>query len=177
MNIARKGLGIYRIMNKRTISAIVYAWMVCSAPALAGSPAEKAHSDEVRSLPNILLISADDLGWSDIGCYGSEISTPVLDSLAEDGIIIVVLTLERRTNRLLAGPDIVSRGFVYVRESEQLMDEARRAVSDALDKCLSGRHTDWNRIKLVIRDAMNDFIWKKTKRKPMVIPIIMDVDV
>ena len=86
MNIARKGLGIYRIMNKRTISAIVYAWMVCSAPALAGSPAEKAHSDEVRSLPNILLISADDLGWSDIGCYGSEISTPVLDSLAEDGI-------------------------------------------------------------------------------------------
>ena len=88
-----------------------------------------------------------------------------------------MLTLERRTNRLLAGPDIVSRGFVYVRESEQLMGEAKKAVSDALDKCLTGRHTDWNRIKLVIRDAMNDYIWKKTKRKPMVIPIIMDVDV
>ena len=97
--------------------------------------------------------------------------------LAEDGIIIVVLTLERRTNRLLAGPDIVSRGFVYVRESEQLMEDARKAVSDALDKCLGGRHTDWNKIKLVIRDAMNDYIWKKTKRKPMVIPIIMDVDI
>src|SRR5699024_7134571 len=97
--------------------------------------------------------------------------------LAEDGIISVALTLERRTNRLLAGPDIVSRGFVYVRESEQLMEDARRDVSDALDKCLTGRHTDWNKIKLVIRDAMNDYIWKKTKRKPMVIPIIMDVDI
>ena len=83
----------------------------------------------------------------------------------------------RRTNRLLAGPDIVSRGFVYVRESEQLMEDARKAVSDALDKCLSGRHTDWNKIKLTIRDAMNDYIWKKTKRRPMVIPIIMDIDV
>ena len=57
------------------------------------------------------------------------------------------------------------------------MEDARRAVSDALDKCLTGRHTDWNKIKLVIRDAMNDYIWKKTKRKPMVIPIIMDVDI
>ena len=91
--------------------------------------------------------------------------------------MIVVLTLERRTNRLLAGPDIVSRGFVYVRESEGLMEEARNVVSDALDTCLSGRNTDWNKITLVIRDTMNDFIWKKTKRKPMVIPIIMDVDV
>ena len=62
-------------------------------------------------------------------------------------------------------------------ESEQLMEDARKAVSDALDKCLSGRHTDWNKIKLTIRDAMNDYIWKKTKRRPMVIPIIMDVDV
>ena len=73
--------------------------------------------------------------------------------------------------------DIVSRGFVYVRESEQLMEDARHAVSDALDKCLGSRHTDWNKIKMVIRDAMNDYIWKKTKRRPMVIPIIMDVDV
>ena len=61
--------------------------------------------------------------------------------------------------------------------SEELMDDARKAVSEALEKCLKGRHTDWNKIKLVIRDAMNDYIWKKTKRRPMVIPIIMDVDV
>ena len=64
---------------------------------------------------------------------------------------------------------------IYFRE--QLMEDARKAVADALDKCLRGKHTDWNKIKLVIRDAMNDYIWKKTKRRPMVIPIIMDVDV
>lgn len=118
-------------------------------------------------------VLVDGLGVGDVG----NIVLRDRQHLAEDGIIIVVLTLERRTNRLLAGPDIVSRGFVYVRESEQLMEDARKAVSDALDKCLGGRHTDWNKIKLVIRDAMNDYIWKKTKRKPMVIPIIMDVDV
>ena len=117
-------------------------------------------------------VLVDGLGVGDVG----NIVLRDRQHLAEDGIIIVVLTLERRTNRLLAGPDIVSRGFVYVRESEQLMEDARKAVSDALDKCLGGRHTDWNRIKLTIRDAMNDYIWKKTKRRPMVIPIIMDVD-
>ena len=118
-------------------------------------------------------IFVDGLGVGDVG----NIVLRDRQHLAEDGIIIVVLTLERRTNRLLAGPDIVSRGFVYVRESEELMDDARKAVSEALEKCLKGRHTDWNKIKLVIRDAMNDYIWKKTKRRPMVIPIIMDVDV
>ena len=118
-------------------------------------------------------ILVDGLGVGDVSSSGLRDR----EHLAEDGIIIVVLTLERRTNRLLAGPDIVSRGFVYVRESEELMDDARKAVSEALEKCLKGRHTDWNKIKLVIRDAMNDYIWKKTKRRPMVIPIIMDVDV
>lgn len=118
-------------------------------------------------------VLVDGLGVGDVG----NIVLRDRQHLAEDGIIIVVLTLERRTNRLLAGPDIVSRGFVYVRESEQLMEDARKSVAEALEKCLSGRHTDWNKIKLVIRDAMNDYIWKKTKRKPMVIPIIMDVDV
>ena len=118
-------------------------------------------------------VLVDGLGVGDVG----NIVLRDRQHLAEDGIIIVVLTLERRTNRLLAGPDIVSRGFVYVRESEQLMEDARQAVSDALDKCLGSRHTDWNKIKMVIRDAMNDYIWKKTKRRPMVIPIIMDVDV
>ena len=118
-------------------------------------------------------ILVDGVGVGDVG----NIVLRDRQHLAEDGIIIVVLTLERSTNRLLAGPDIVSRGFVYVRESEQLMEDARKAVADALDKCLRGKHTDWNKIKLVIRDAMNDYIWKKTKRRPMVIPIIMDVDV
>ena len=89
--------------------------------------------------------------------------------------MIVVLTLEKGSNQLLAGPDIVSRGFVYVRESEGLMEEARQILYEALDKCLQSRYVDWSRIKLVIRDTLNDFIWKKTKRRPMILPIIMDV--
>jgi len=118
-------------------------------------------------------VMVDGLGVGDVG----NIVLRDRQRLAEDGIIIVVMTLENGTGQVLAGPDIVSRGFVYVRESEELMDDARKAVSEALEKCLKGRHTDWNKIKLVIRDAMNDYIWKKTKRRPMVIPIIMDVDV
>lgn len=116
-------------------------------------------------------ILVDGLGVGDVG----NIVLRDRQHLAEDGIIIVVLTLEKGTNRLLAGPDIVSRGFVYVRESEGLMEEARQVVSDSLDKCLSNRYADWNKIKLTIRDTMNDYIWKKTKRRPMIIPIIMDV--
>jgi len=116
-------------------------------------------------------ILVDGLGVGDVG----NIVLRDRQHLAEDGIMIVVLTLERGTNQLLAGPDIVSRGFVYVRESEDLMEEARQILEEAIDKCLMGRYVDWNRIKLVIRDTMNDFIWKKTKRKPMILPIIMDV--
>ena len=132
-----------------------------------------SQSAQVTGTVHTGAILVDGLGVGDVG----NIVLRDRQHLAEDGIIIVVLTLERRTNRLLAGPDIVSRGFVYVRESEELMDDARKAVSEALEKCLKERHTDWNKIKLVIRDAMNDYIWKKTKRRPMVIPIIMDVDV
>jgi len=78
---------------------------------------------------------------------------------------------------LLAGPDIVSRGFVYVRESESLMEEARHVLSEALEGCVGQRNSDWSKIKVVIRDTMNDFIWKRTKRRPMILPIIMDIDV
>ena len=86
------------------------------------------------------------------------------------------LTLGRGRSQLLGGADIVSRGFVYVRESEGLMEEARRVVTDAVEDCLNHqRNADWSKIKLVIRDTMNEFIWKKTKRRPMILPIIMDV--
>ena len=113
----------------------------------------------------------DGLGVGDVG----NIVLRDRQHLAEDGILIVVLSLEKGTNQLLAGPDIVSRGFVYVRESEGLMEEARQVVTEAVEKCLMSRHADWSKIKLVIRDTMNDFIWKRTKRKPMILPIIMDV--
>lgn len=116
-------------------------------------------------------ILVDGLGVGDVG----NIVLRDRQHLAEDGIMIVVLTLERGSNQLLAGPDIVSRGFVYVRESEDLMVEAKEVLYEALEKCLSSRYVDWNKIKVVIRDTLNDFIWKKTKRRPMILPIIMDV--
>ena len=116
-------------------------------------------------------ILVDGLGVGDVG----NIVLRDRQHLAEDGILIVVLTLEKRTNQLLAGPDIVSRGFVYVRESDSLMEAARQVLQEALEKWLMNRNADWSRIKLVIRDTMNEFIWKRTKRKPMILPIIMDV--
>ena len=122
--------------------------------------------DHVQNGP----ILVDGLGVGDVG----NIVLRDRQHLAEDGIMIVVLTLERRTNVLLAGPDIVSRGFVYVRESEDLMGEARVVVEDAIDRCLDRRINDWGRLKTVIKDSLGDFLWKRTKRRPMILPIIME---
>ncbi len=116
-------------------------------------------------------ILVDGLGVGDVG----NIVLRDRQHLAEDGILIVVLTLEKFSNQLLAGPDIVSRGFVYVRESEGLMEEARRVVENALDGCMNKHITDWGKIKNVTKDALSDFLWKKTKRSPMILPIIMEV--
>ena len=87
----------------------------------------------------------------------------------------MVLTLEKYSNQLLAGPDIVSRGFVYVRESEDLMEEAQKIVDEAVQGCLKRRVSDWGKIKNMIRDSLSDFLWKKMKRNPMILPIIMEV--
>ena len=76
---------------------------------------------------------------------------------------------------MVAGPNIVSRGFVYVRESENLMDEAQKVVEDAVDKCLRKNVTDWGKLKSVIRDSLSDFLWKKMKRDPVILPIIMEI--
>ncbi len=75
----------------------------------------------------------------------------------------------------MAGPDIVSRGFVYVRESEDLMEEARLVVSEAVEDCLERNISDWTKIKNVIKDSLNDYLWKKMKRNPIILPIIMEV--
>ena len=116
-------------------------------------------------------ILVDGLGVGDVG----NIVLRDRQHLAEDGILIVVMTLERYSNQLLSGPDIVSRGFVYVRESEVLMEEARHVVEHALDGCMDKRITDWGKIKNVTKDALSEFLWKKTKRSPMILPIIMEV--
>ena len=117
-------------------------------------------------------ILVDGLGVGDVG----NIVLRDRQHLAEDGIVIAVLTLERYTGQILAGPDIVSRGFVYVREAEDLMDEARNIVEDAMSYCNSHHVTDWSKIKNTIRDSLGDFLWKRTKRRPMILPIIMEVE-
>ena len=115
-------------------------------------------------------IMVDGLGVGDVG----NIVLRDRQHLSEDGIMIVVLTLEKYSNQLLSGPDIVSRGFVYVREAGDLMGEARSVVEEALDNCLRHKISDWGKIKTEIREALSDFIWKKTKRRPMILPIIME---
>ena len=117
---------------------------------------------------NILV---DGLGVGDVG----NIVLRDRQHLAQDGIIVVVMTLEKGTGQLLAGPDIVSRGFVYVRNSEGLMDEARTVLEETMNYCMDHKITDWNKIKSEVKDALGDFVWKETKRRPMIMPIIMEV--
>lgn len=116
-------------------------------------------------------ILVDGLGVGDVG----NIVLRDRQHLAEDGILIVVLGLDGATDELISGPDIVSRGFVYVRESDELMDEARIVVNETIDGCLNRGITDWGKLKSSIKDSLGDYVWKKTKRRPMILPIIMEV--
>ncbi len=116
-------------------------------------------------------IMVDGLGVGDVG----NIVLRDRQRLAEDGIIIVVITLESGTGQVIAGPDIVSRGFVYVRTSESLMDEAKMILDNTMEYCMDHNITDWGRIKNEVKDALGDFVWKETKRRPMIMPIIMEV--
>lgn len=116
-------------------------------------------------------ILVDGLGVGDVG----NIVLRDRQHLSQNGLIIVVVTLEKHSNMLVAGPDIVSRGFVYVRESENLMEECHDVVEDALNRCLDRNITDWGKIKTSIKDELGDFLWKRTKRNPMILPIITEV--
>lgn len=116
-------------------------------------------------------VLVDGLGVGDVG----SIVLRDRKHLAQDGLIIVVATIERESGTVVSGPDIVSRGFVYVRESEELMDTARRIVSDTLDSCLEHDIRDWNGIKTKLKDALSEYIFTKTKRSPMILPIIMEI--
>ena len=116
-------------------------------------------------------IMVDGLGVGDVG----NIVLRDRQHLAQDGIIIVVMTLEAGSGQVLAGPDIVSRGFVYVRNSESLMDEAKQVLDDTMMYCMDHGITDWSKIKAEVKEALGDFVWKETKRRPMIMPIIMEV--
>ena len=116
-------------------------------------------------------VFVDGLGVGDVG----NIVMRDRQHLAEDGIIIVVLTLESGSGQILAGPDIVSRGFVYVRGSESLMDEAQRVLNGTVSAIADKGITDWGKIKSEIKDSLGDYVWKKTKRRPMILPVIMEI--
>jgi len=116
-------------------------------------------------------ILVDGLGVGDVG----NVVLRDRQHLAEDGIMIVVMALESHSDQLISGPDIVSRGFVYVRESDELLDEARLLVEEAVQDCLDRGKTDWGKLKSTVKDVLSDFVWKKTKRRPMILPIIMEV--
>ena len=116
-------------------------------------------------------ILVDGLGVGDVG----NIVLRDRQHLAEDGIMIVVLALDQYSNYLVSGPDIVSRGFVYVKESDELMEEARELMAGVIENCLDRGISDWGKIKNSIKDALGDYVWKKTKRRPMILPIILEV--
>ena len=116
-------------------------------------------------------VMVDGLGVGDVG----SIVLRDRKHLSQDGLIIVVIGIERAANAVVAGPDIISRGFVYVRESEELMDEARSVMTTVLDNCNARDLKEWGTLKTKLRDVLSDFIYAKTKRSPMILPIIMEV--
>ena len=128
-------------------------------------------SAKVTGKVHVGNVMVDGLGVGDVG----NIVIRDRQKLAEDGIIIVVMTLERGSGQLLAGPDIVSRGFVYVRNSESLMDDAQSVLNATMEYCQDHNITDWGKIKNLIKDDLGDFVWKETQRHPMIMPIIMEV--
>ena len=95
--------------------------------------------------------------------------------LALDGLIVVVAAVDIDSGEILSGPDIVSRGFVYVREAEELMDEVRGIAHDTLQECLDKNIKEWNSIKSKVKDELTDYLYTKTKRKPMILPVIMNL--
>lgn len=116
-------------------------------------------------------VLVDGLGVGDVG----NIVLRDRRQLSQDGILIVVVTMDKQRGCVVAGPDIVSRGFVYVRESEQLMEEAKDKVKQSLEKFETGGVTEWATIKSGVRDALSKFLYERTRRRPMILPIIMEI--
>jgi len=127
-------------------------------------------AQRLKSVPhgNVLI---DGLGVGDVG----NIVLRDRKHLAEDGLMVVVVAFDDVTGEVISGPDLISRGFVYVRESEALMDGAKKEIQKALDKCRAKNIREWSSIKSEIRDTLRSYLYQNTKRSPMILPIIMDV--
>lgn len=116
-------------------------------------------------------VLVDGLGVGDVG----NIVLRDRQHLSQDGLIVIVLTMDSNSGEVVAGPDVISRGFVYVRESENLMDDVKSVVRHEISKCEQRGIRDWSTIKSTVRENLRDYIFMKTKRNPMIIPIIMEV--
>jgi ribonuclease J len=164
----------HRIAQAKIASLLGYdsrhILMLSSGDVLEISDAEE---DDAKVTGQVACggILVDGLGVGDVG----NIVLKDRQRLAEDGIIIVVLAVDG-AGQIVSGPDIVSRGFVYVRESEELMDEAAEVVAGAIEEATGKTGSDWGHIKNSIRDDLGDFLWRRTKRKPMILPILMETE-
>ncbi|MCR5303668.1 MAG: ribonuclease J [Lachnospiraceae bacterium] len=125
----------------------------------------------VRGKVDTGAILVDGKGVGDVG----NVVLRDRQKLADDGIIVCSLVLDQYTNELISGPEIVSRGFVYEKEADVMLEGARAVARDAVNGCLAKGQTDWNRMKTIIRDAIASYVWQQTERKPMILPMIMDV--
>jgi len=125
-------------------------------------------TDKISCQPRLV----DGLGIGDVG----SVVLSDQQKLSQEGLLVVVVTIKRGTGEILAGPDIVSRGFVYVRESSDLMDEAQKVVVKTLDTCKAKNVQGWSKIKNQIRDDLREYLWRQMKRNPMILPIVMEVE-
>ncbi len=165
--------GEYRHLKRHAELAVEMGVAKENVAIMSNGVVLEVSTDEIKTVGHVTSqgILVDGLGVGDVG----NIVLRDRQHLSQNGLIIVVVTLEKHSNMLVAGPDIVSRGFVYVRESENLMEECHDVVEDALNRCLERNITDWGKIKTSIKDDLGEFLWKRTKRNPMILPIITEV--
>lgn len=165
--------GEYRHLKRHSELAVEMGVSKDHVEILSNGMVLELSEESAKVVGNVVSqgILVDGLGVGDVG----NIVLRDRQHLSQNGLIIVVVTLEKHSNLLVAGPDIVSRGFVYVRESENLMEECHDVVEDALNRCLERNITDWGKLKTAIKDDLSEFLWKRTKRNPMILPIITEV--
>lgn len=165
--------GEYRHLHKHAELAVEMGMPRSNVQIISNGDVVELTSDSCKLAGNVPngQILVDGLGVGDVG----NIVLRDRKHLSQDGLLIVVMTLEKTSGLVVAGPDIISRGFVYVRESENLMDDAKTVVRKALDKCEQKRILEWSQIKTIVKDDLREFVWQKTKRSPMILPIIMEV--
>ncbi|MGN0666021.1 MAG: ribonuclease J [Huintestinicola sp.] len=165
--------GEYKHLKKH--AALAYSLGMAENNVIIGSIGDVIESDgtsmNIAGKVTAGRVLVDGLGVGDVG----SIVLRDRKHLAQDGLIVIVATIESDSGTVLAGPDILSRGFVYVRESEEMMDQSREILKKTLDRCLSDGVRDWNGIKSAMKDALSDYIYMKTKRSPMILPIIEEI--